>query len=148
MTTSPCSTIRTLTLSIVPPPTIPPADGYTVKWRPVGTTTWNTVSKLYGNVLSISNVPGCFNIEGTIQANCAGGGSSNPVTFAVANSFSTCISYKLLDVGIYQFTQCGTTVPTVAEVTVDNAPVTVCAIAGTVLPTAGLTFSTDNSSCI
>jgi len=145
--TNPCTIVRTLTIAISSPPTIPPANGYTVKWRPVGTIPWNVVSNLYGNVFSISNVPGCYNIEGTIQADCAGGGSSNPVTFAVANSFSSCISYKLLDVGVYQYTPCGNTIPTVVEVTEVNVPVTVCAVAGTVVPTAGLTFSTDNSSC-
>lgn len=140
-----CSSIRTLNIAITDPPTIPPANGYTVKWRPVGTTTWNTVSNLYGNTFTIPNIPGCFNLEGTIQSTCADGSLSSPTTFAVVGSSSSCITYSLLSVGIYTYVQCGTTEPTVVEVT--TAPLSICAVAGTVASGTNLAFSTTNATC-
>lgn len=144
--TLPCSILRTLTIVISSPPLIPPANGYTVKWRVVGSTTWNVVSNLYGSTLQIPAVPSCYNIEGTIQADCAGGGSSNPVTFAVTGNVSTCQSYTLEENGSYGYTPCGASQAT--GIIVTAAPKTICAISGTVFSQSGLRWSSNNSTCI
>jgi len=145
-TALPCSILRTLTIMISSPPTIPPANGYTVKWRVVGTTTWNVVSNLYGSTLQIPAVPACYNIEGTVQADCAGGGSSNPTTFAVTGNVSSCESFTLESVGVYTYTPCGAT--SGIPINVTTPPQTICAIVGTVVSGRGLTWSSTNTQCI
>jgi hypothetical protein len=144
MATAPCSTLRTLTIVITPPPDIPPANGYTIKWRIVGSTTWNVVSNLYGTTLQIPAVPSCYNIEGTIQADCAGG-SSNPITFAVTGNISSCESIKLESVGVYTYTPCGGS--SGIPINVTTPPQTICAIVGTVISDRGLIWSSTNTPC-
>lgn len=140
----PCSTYRTLSVALQNPPLIPPVNGYTIKWRVVGTTTWNVVSNLYGTVLQISNVPSCYSIEGTIQADCAGG-SSNATTFAITGNVSTCQTYTLLQNAIYTYTPCGATQG--ADDTVITAPKTICAVAGTLYSRTGATWSSNGQIC-
>lgn len=137
-----CSTFKTLQVAFVEP-TIPPANGYVVKWRPVGTTTWNTVSQNQNPVI-IAGVPTCFNIEGTIQANCGDGNLGTPVVFAVTSSSSECRSIQLIQTAVYTYVPCNGGSP----VTVNNlssSPTTVCAQDGTV---SGGTFTDLNLACI
>ena len=137
----PCSTSRTLQINFTNP-TIAPANGYIVKWRPVGTTEWNTVTQNQ-NPITIAGVPECFNIEGTIQANCGGGNLGNPVTFAVTSAASQCRSFRLLDTASYSYVPCNSDLP----VTVNNqsgSPTQVCAKDGTVI---GGQFTDLNQSC-
>lgn len=142
MPTYSCSTFRTLQVSFTDP-LIAPASGYIVKWRPVGTTEWNTVNQSQ-NPISIAGVPACFNIEGTIQANCGGGNLGNTVSFAVSSSSSACRNIRLLDTGAYTYIPCsGMQVITVNNLA--NSPTTVCAKDGTV---TGGTFTDLNQACI
>lgn len=140
----PCSIYRTLSVALQDPPIIPPVNGYTIKWRVVGTTTWNVVSNLYGTVLQISNVPSCYSIEGTIQADCAGG-SSNPTTFAITGNLSSCQNYTLLENAVYTYTSCGAIQST--DITVTTAPKTICAISGTLFSRTGATWSSNGQLC-
>lgn len=137
-----CSTFKTLQVAFTAP-TIAPANGYVVKWRPVGTTTWNTVSQNQ-NPITIAGVPACFNIEGTIQADCGGGNLGNPVVFAVTSSSAQCRSIKLLQTAAYSYVPCSGGSP----VTVNNfanSQTTICAQDGTV---SGGTFEDLNLACI
>lgn len=141
MSVYPCSSFGTLEVSFTSP-TITPANGYLVKWRPVGTTEWNTLTQ-FQNPITIAGVPTCFNIEGTIQANCGDGNFGVPVTFAVTSSSSTCRNIRLLDTASYSYVPCNSSLP----VTVNNNsgnPTTVCAKDGTV---TGGTFTDLNQAC-
>ena len=126
---NPCATYKTLQVAFVPP-AIAPANGYLVKWRVVGDTTWNT-STQYGNPVQIAGVPACYNIEGTIQADCGNDNYGNPVNFAVSGTVTTCYNFELLDSANYTYVPCGSSIP--ATYTNNSAtPTTVCAVDGTV----------------
>lgn len=142
MPTYPCSTFRTLQVSFAEP-LIPPANGYLVRWRPVGTTTWNTVTQTQ-NPITIAGVPACFNIEGTIQADCGGGNLGSLVNFAVTSASAECRNIRLLDTAAYTYVPCNSA----QAVTVNNmanSPTTVCAQDGTV---QGGTFTDLNQACV
>lgn len=138
----PCATTKTLFLSFLPP-TIPPANGYTVKWRVVGDIAWNTVSGFYSSPISISGVPDCFNLEGTIEANCAGGGTSPIVTFSVVGNSASCYNFILLDTAVYTYTPCGSSLPNVVE-NLSSDPTTICALQGSI---SGGSFTFTGNSC-
>lgn len=140
VTPLPCATSRTIRLDFVTP-AIPPANGYVVKWRAVGQTDWNELPPQFGNPLYLYNVPSCFDIEGTIQANCSGT-LSNPVNFAVASA-SGCFQFTLTQNATYTYIPCNESTP----ITIQNnmsSPSTVCAVDGTV---TGGTF-TKGVACI
>lgn len=126
---SSCSTFKTLQVSFTAP-TIAPANGYLVKWRPVGSTTWNTVTQNQ-NPITIAGVPACFNIEGTIQADCGNGNLGNIINFSVTGSTQVCYNFQLNNTGVYTYVPCGSTI----SMEVNNstvAPQTICAVDGTV----------------
>ena len=126
---NPCATYKTLQVAYIPP-AITPANGYLVKWRVVGDPVWNVVTQ-YGNPIQITGVPACYNIEGTIQANCGNENFGQLINFAVTGSATTCYNFELLDSANYSYVPCGSTTP----VTVTNnssSPTTVCAVDGTV----------------
>lgn len=125
-----CSTFKTLQVSFVAPP-ITPANGYLVKWRVVGETLWNEVTQ-YGNPVTIAGVPACFNIEGTIQANCGNGNLGQPINFAAQGGTSTCYTFSLLNTGNYTYVPCGQVDQTVTVANNANSPTTICAKDGTV----------------
>ena len=80
----PCTIFKTLQIAFTPPSVIP-VNGYIVKWRIVGSPTWNTVSpNPTTSPVNIAAVPACENIEGTIQSNCGGGNTGMVATFFVA----------------------------------------------------------------
>lgn len=125
-----CSTFKTLQVSFLPPD-IPPANGYLVKWRVVGDTTWNEVTQ-YGNPVTIAGVPACFNIEGTIQANCGNGNLGFPINFAATGGTTICYQFTLLNSGNYTYVPCGQVDQTVTVSNNANSPTQVCAKDGTV----------------
>jgi len=125
----PCSTYKTLEISFNSP-SIPPANGYIVKWRVVGQTNWNTVYQNQ-NPITIANVPACFNIEGTIQANCGNGNLGAEIIFAVSGATTVCYNFQLLDTGLYVYVPCGGA-GSVNVNNVSSSPQTVCAIDGSV----------------
>jgi len=128
-----CSTYRTLSITYNEPE-VPPANGYTVKWRIAGNASWNTVTSLYGNPLQVTNVPTCYNIEGTIQADCGNGNLGTAVNFAVSGTSVGCYNFELLEQKTYFFTPCNQQ----EAQSVFNDPssptgnITVCALDGTV----------------
>ena len=137
-----CSSFRTLQVSFTNP-TIAPANGYVVKWRPVGTVVWNTVMQNQ-NPITIAGVPACFNIEGTIQADCGGGNLGGVVNFSVTSSTAECRSIRLLDTAAYTYVPCNGSVPSTVN-NMANSPTTVCAQDGTV---SGGSFTDLNQACI
>jgi hypothetical protein len=142
MSVLPCTTYKTLTIAFATPD-IPPSSGYIVKWRPVGTTNWNTVTQNQ-NPITIAGVPGCYNIEGTIQANCGDGNVGSIVNFAVTSSSTQCRTVQLTQSATYTYTECGTTQP----VTITNSstnPTTLCVIDGSV---SGGAFIDSNQPCV
>lgn len=131
-----CDKYRVLTLAYAPP-TIEPANGYTVQWRPVGETVWNTVEGVFNNPILIPNVPACYNIEGTIQANCGDGNLGKASYFAVSGAVKTCFLYSLGTNGTtYTYTSCSTNQAT--TVVVGTSAVTVSAYEGSISPMTGV----------
>ena len=131
-----CDKYKVLSLSYASP-TIEPANGYTVQWRAVGNTTWNTVEGLFSNPILIPNVPACYNIEGTIQANCGDGNLGKTSYFAVSGAVKTCFLYSFATNGTtYTYTSCSTNQST--TVTVGTTAVTVSAYEGSISPMTGV----------
>lgn len=127
----PCSTTKTLVINYASASGILPAGGYTIQWRAVGNTTWNTVSNKTANPITIPNVPTCYSIEGKILADCGDGVLNELETFAVTGISTTCSSYQLIDTGDYTYTPCN---EGEARVIYNNEtlPQTVCAVEGSV----------------
>jgi len=127
-----CGIIRTLTIAFAPP-AVAPANGYTVKWRAVGDTTWNVLTNMIGPPITIPGVPGCFNLEGTIEANCANGITGTTTTFAVVGSTTNCKQVEFVDTATYTYVECGN-IGTVPSSTVNNSgsPTQKCVVDGTV----------------
>jgi hypothetical protein len=95
------------------------------------------------NPVTIAGVPGCFNIEGTIQADCGGGNLGSAINFAVTSSSADCRSIRLLDTAAYTYVPCNGS----QALTVNNqsgTPTVVCAQDGTV---SGGTFTDLNQAC-
>jgi hypothetical protein len=75
-----CPITRTLTINFAPNGT--PANGYRVKWRVVGTSSYTTATGPFTtSPITVSDVPACDNIEGTIEGDCDG-------TYSTAVNFS------------------------------------------------------------
>ena len=131
-----CDKYRVLTLAYAPP-TIEPANGFVVLWRPVGETTWNTVQGVFNNPILIPNVPACYNVEGTIQADCGDGNLGKASYFAVSGAVKTCFLYSLATNGTtYTYTSCSTNQAT--TVTVGSTAITVSAYEGSISPMTGV----------
>ena len=131
-----CDKYRVLSLSFAPPE-IEPSNGYNVQWRPVGTTEWNTVVGILNNPILIPNVPACYNIEGTIQANCGDGNYGKTSYFAVSGSVKTCFLYALASPGTtYTYTSCSNNQST--SVTVSTTSITISAYEGSISPMTGV----------
>lgn len=120
-----CSTYRTLSISYNDP-VVQPQNGYVIKWRIAGNTSWNTVTGLFGNPLQITNIPTCYNIEGTVQSDCGNGNLGTAVNFAVSATAVGCYNFTLSDNTTYTFTPCNQTQP--VTLVVGGTPQTVCAI--------------------
>lgn len=136
-----CFTYRTLSITYTEPE-IAPSNGYLIKWRIAGNTGWNTISGLYGNPLQITNIPTCYNIEGTVQADCGNGNLGTAVNFAVSGTTVGCYNFQLLEDRTYTFTPCNQSEP-VSLFNNSASPTTVCALDGSV---SGGTF-TRGTSC-
>ena len=132
-----CDKYRVLTLAFAPP-AIEPLIGYFVKWRAVGNTEWNTIINLISNPILIPNVPACYAIEGTIQADCGDGNLGKASSFAVSAAAKSCFLYTLGTNGTtYTYVSCSTNES--VTVTAGSSGVTVAAYEGTVSPLTGVT---------
>lgn len=127
----PCSTTKTLVINYTSASGILPAGGYTIQWRAVGTTTWNTVSNKTSNPISIPNVPTCYSIEGKILADCGDGVLNELETFAVTGIETSCSNYILLDSATYTYTPCSSK-DSISVYNNEGTPQTVCAVEGTI----------------
>lgn len=128
----PCSTTKTLVINYTSASNILPAGGYTVQWRAVGSSTWNTVANKTTNPISIPNVPTCYSIEGKILADCGTGELNVLETFGVTGVSTSCANYELLNSGDYTYTPCGSSQP-LSIYNNASVPQTICAIEGTVV---------------
>lgn len=137
-----CTSYKTLNI-VFAPPAIPPANGYKVKWRIVGDTNWTTPPNQYSTPIQIASVPNCFNIEGTIQADCGGGNLGNPVSFAISANVTSCHQYTLTNTATYYYTPCGTT-STVSVSNNSESPTNVCALDGSI---TGGAYINTNIAC-
>jgi hypothetical protein len=128
-----CSTYRTLSIRY-DEPEIAPANGYVIKWRIAGDLAYTTVSSLYGNPLQITNIPTCYNIEGTVQADCGSGNLGTPVNFAVSATAIGCYTFELLESRTYTYTPCNQSgsVSRYNDVSYTLEQRTVCAVDGSV----------------
>ena len=138
----PCNTYKTLQVSFTAP-AIAPANGYLVKWRVVGETNWNTVTQNQ-NPIIIAGVPTCFNIEGTIQADCGGGNFGSPINFAVSSSSDNCRQVTLLQTAVYYYVACGGS-EQLQIINNASTPQSICIKDGTLI---GGTFTDLNTSCL
>ena len=79
-----CPITRSLVLNFTPP--IPaPANGYRVKWRVVGTPTYTTATGSFtSSPITLTGLPACDNIEGTIESSCSVTSFSAPATFTAS----------------------------------------------------------------
>jgi len=127
----PCSSTKTLIINYTSAGNILPARGYTIQWRVVGSTVWNTVANKTTNPISIPNVPTCYSIEGKILASCGEGDLTELETFGVTGVAPGCASYILLDTATYTYTPCNTFQST-SIFNNEGSPQTVCAIEGTI----------------
>lgn len=127
----PCSTTKTLVINYTSASNILPAGGYTIQWRAVGHTTWNTVANKTTNPITIPNVPTCYSIEGKILADCGTGELNVLETFGVTGVSTSCVTYRLLDSGDYTYTPCNSFQP-MSIYNNSGSPQAVCAIEGTV----------------
>lgn len=74
--------MSTLTITFTPPAT-PPADGYIVKYRAIGTTPYTTVGpNPTASPVVITGLDGSLGWEGTVQSSC-GFGVGTPLSFSV-----------------------------------------------------------------
>lgn len=90
----PCPLVKTLQITFTAP-TTPPDNGYRVKWREVGASTYTTVVGTFvGSPISVQNIPACTDVEGTVEAVC-GATYSAVATFTVPAAYSstTCGSF-------------------------------------------------------
>lgn len=102
-----CNSYKTLQINFVEPD-VPPANGYLVKWRPVGTAAWNQFPTLNGTPIYVPNVPICQNIEGTIQADCGNGNFGPIINFAVSAAQGDCYTFVLQELSkTYTYIPCG-----------------------------------------
>lgn len=75
-----CPILKTLQISFTAPNPVP-ANGYRVKWRVVGDSTYTTeIGPFVNSPVVLNNIPACVNVEGTIEAIC-GGSYSAVVSF-------------------------------------------------------------------
>jgi len=128
----PCSSYKTITI-ILQAPDVAPANGYSVRWRVVGSTIWNDYPVQYGTTISVIGVPACYNIEVGIKANCDGGAGTEVFTL-VQGTNSNCYVYTLNDNTIYSYTPCGADTPVSIEMNslMTGASRQVCAREGTI----------------
>jgi hypothetical protein len=91
-----CTTLKILNIQWTVP-TIPPSEGYIIRYRPVGASTWTTRTVLDPNAssLAIPNVPACDDVEVTIQANCGDGRTGFESTTVIPSSLRGCREYSL-----------------------------------------------------
>jgi hypothetical protein len=80
--------LKTLRVSFTAPLS-PPENGYRVRWRIVGTSTYTTaIGPFTTSPVEITNVPACENIEGTVEAIC-GSSYSSVASFTAAKEASS-----------------------------------------------------------
>lgn len=82
-----CPITKTLRVLFTAPQPVP-SSGYRIKWRVVGASTYTTaVGPFLSSPATITNVPSCEDIEGTIESSC-GGIFSAVVTFTATKEQS------------------------------------------------------------
>ena len=138
---SPCSTFKTLTI-MVSVTGVAPLNGFVVKWKVSGTSTYTTVANQPGPVLYIANVPACSNIEGTVQTDCASG-LGTAVPFSVSSSVANCVSFTLSQTATYTYIPCAGSVAVEINNT-SGSPTVICAKDGSV---TGGSFINSGTLC-
>lgn len=146
--TSICLNIGALQITLsLPLGTVLPANGYKIKYRPVGTLDWTYAPNQNQNNISITNVPLCTGIEGTIQSDCGDGNYGIEYAFYAPAPPLPCKTYRLTGANLsYTFYMCGQSVPT----TITNSGplasngMVICAVEGTI---TGGTFEDTGIAC-
>lgn len=125
-----CNTYKTLQVSFLPP-SIPPANGYRVKYRVVGEEEWIATPNQFNNPVTLAGIPACFNLEVSIQADCGGGNLGPANVVGVTGTVTACYEFELINSALYTYVPCGQTEPVNLTVLAES-PVVVCAVDGTV----------------
>jgi hypothetical protein len=85
-----CPILKTLQISFTAPNPVPD-NGYRVKWRVVGTTTYTTATGPFTNSpVVLNNIPACENVEGTVEAVCGATYSSVATFLATKDTVYVC----------------------------------------------------------
>ena len=85
-----CPILKTLQINFTAPNPVPD-NGYRVKWRVVGTTTYiNVLGPFVNSPILLNNIPSCENIEGTVEAVCGGTFSSVATFLATKDTVYIC----------------------------------------------------------
>lgn len=85
-----CPILKTLQISFTAPNPVPD-NGYRVKWRVVGTTTYTTATGPFVNSpITLNNIPSCENVEGTVEAVCGATFSSVATFLATKETVYVC----------------------------------------------------------
>lgn len=90
-----CPVTKTLQIAFTPPSPAP-TNGYRIKYRVVGTSTYTTaVGPFTSSPVSILNVPSCENVEGTIESIC--GAAYSTVASFTASKETTYVCNDLVN---------------------------------------------------
>ena len=127
----PCGSTKTLVINYTAAGNLLPSGGYTIQWRVLGSTIWNTIPNKTSNPITIPGVPTCYSIEGRILASCGDGELTELETFGVTGVPAGCASYTFLDTANYVYTPCNGFQST-SVFNNEGSPQTVCAIEGTI----------------
>ena len=85
-----CPILKTLRISFTAPNPVPD-NGYRVKWRVVGTSTYTTATGPFtSSPVTLNNIPSCENVEGTVEAVCGATYSSVATFLAVKDTVYVC----------------------------------------------------------
>lgn len=85
-----CPILKTLQVTFTAPNPVPD-NGYRVKWRVVGSSTYTTaVGPFVNSPITLSNIPACENVEGTVEAVCGATYSSVATFLATKETVYVC----------------------------------------------------------
>jgi hypothetical protein len=93
-----CTTLKILNIQWNAP-TIPPSEGYTIRYRPVGASNWTThvLANPVATSVAIPNVQACTDVEVSIQANCGDGRFGFETTTIIPAGSRQCRDYQLVN---------------------------------------------------
>lgn len=106
----PCNDYGTVNISFIAPD-ITPKNGYKIKWKITTASEWNLYPNQYSSPITIFNVPKCYDLEVSIQADCDNGNVGQEIIVPIGASVTGCGTYVLTAAGTYTYVPCGQVTP-------------------------------------